>query len=194
MTMLAPETKAAGPCLAHLQSVIEAKQSDVEWLVITHNDPMMIRRLSAVIDENSSAVLQMPQSNWDLDGFALPEAVKWSIAEAGVKHLLLLGHSMGATSETAGLPAAAGPQATAVSKDTQSSYSRLLEGARGVQMEISHSKAHFADQVAHLCEIEEVQDAIADGRLHLHCLFYVAQSGTFLLFDIVQQQFQALDD
>jgi hypothetical protein len=153
----------------------------------------MLRQLAEVIDEKSAAMLRIPQDNWGLNGSALPEAVKWSICEAGVKHLLLLGHSSGDRPELSVSAAEDRFAATVPMSAKQSSYDRLLEGAQGVQEQTRRSKAQFVQQVGHLCEIAEVQDAISDGRLQLHALFYVAHSGTFLLFDLVNQQFHAID-
>ncbi len=193
MSTAAPEYKTDSPYLASLQSLFEDRQPTLQWLVIAHNDPALVRRLSEVVDNESAAMLQIPQSSWDLDRGDLPVAVKWSIDVARAERLLLVGHSQAAPQ-----PESAswiGDELVAVepADSLQSSYQRLLGGANQVQHEIQQSKDHFAAQVAHLCEIEEVQRALAEGRLQLHALFYVSQGGTFLLFDLVTQTFKPLN-
>lgn len=193
MSTVALESKTDSPYLASLQSLFEDKPPTLQWLVIAHNDPALIRRLSEVVDDESAAMLQIPQSSWDLEAEDLPVAVKWSIDVARVERLLLVGHSQAAPQGESASWIGDDLATVEPADSLQSSYQRLLGGANQVQHAIQQSKDHFAAQVSHLCEIEEVQRALVEGRLKLHTLFYVSQGGTFLLFDLVTQTFRPLN-
>ncbi len=68
----------------------------------------------------------------------------------------------------------------------------LLRGAKRAQDLLRRAKYHFVDQVNELCEIPEVQHRLSEGKLQVDGLFYVAESGTFLLYDITNHTFRPL--
>ena len=176
---------------AHLQSLqqlFEGKHATLNWLVISHDDPRATQRLSQVIDDPSAAMLQVPQQVWDFHGTILPEVVRWSISDASVKHLVLVGHSgadvrkPSATWITNGAPGS--------SANARSRYNRLIDGANRVQSRIRASQEHFINQVAQLHQIDEVSQAVSEGRLQIHALFYIAQSGAYMALN---EQTRALE-
>ena len=192
MTALMSETKPVGPCLTSLQGLFEDKHASLNWLVIAHDDAVMLRRLPDAIDERSAAMLRVPQANWSFSGGDLAETVAWSVSQAGLKQLLLMGHSQVGSPQHAASWIGGSFGTSNADADQRSSSNRLLAGAKQVQAQIQRSKEHFAAQVGELFKIEEVRQAIAAGNLKLHALFYLEQSGAFLKFDIASGNFEPL--
>ncbi len=96
MSFAVIESDTNGDNRARLQSMSENNQATLKWLVIAHSDPLMTHRLSEVVSDQSAVMLSIPQFHWDFDADALRETLEWSLSDAGVKHLLLVGHSQGA--------------------------------------------------------------------------------------------------
>ena len=97
--------------------------------------------------------------------------------------LLLIGHSLGCPFVSEGARSAHSP----VSPDA--CYTKLMNGAKRVQEQVAASKKHFAEQVEQLCQVKPIHDAIVAGDLKLLGLFYVAQTGTFLKYDVANGRF-----
>jgi carbonic anhydrase len=175
----------------HLQALSDSQQTTLDWLVIAHNDPAMVRRVAEVVGSDTTAILEIPQADWDLEGDKTTEAIQWAIEAGEVKHLLLVGHSKAITNQNP--PSGLGDTtSTGDQYPTKATSQRLFDGVKRVHDQTQLSKAEFAEQVTKLCEIESVQDGIASGQLQLHALFYLAQCGTFLVFDIPSQEYRTL--
>ena len=154
-----------------------------DWLVVAHDDIKLLRKLGEIVPGDESITMKVAQSDWQCEEDSLPEAILWALQEGGMKTLLMIGHSAGC------------PGANQGSKSAQSSvspdacYTKLMTGAKRVQERTSASKKHFAEQLEQLCQVKPIHDAIVAGDLKLHGLFYVAQSGTFLKYDMANGQF-----
>ncbi len=190
----APQTTTVGPHLADLRQRFVGKRPSLEWLVIAHNAPAMVRRVMEVVNRNSAAVLQAPQSAWDFDADSLSQAIAWSVSNANLQHLLVVGHSQAMPHDERASPAGDGLGVLPLPGCKQSSGDRLLDRVERVQAQIQRSKDHYAQQISRLCGLREVREGLTQGRLQLHCLFYIAESGSFLLFDFVNQTFDPLTD
>ncbi len=186
------ETTNVNPYLTSLQNLVDGKEASLDWLVIAHNDPVMLQRLSNIIDESASALLQIPQSDWDFHGQDLPRVINWAVQETGLKHLLLLGHSKAEPTEFAATWIGENSATDSHSESAGSSFNRLLDGARRVQQQASRSKSDFQSQVEHLLSLEDVREAVSLGKLKVHALFYMDQAGTFLRYDPAEQAFDPL--
>jgi hypothetical protein len=183
MTILAAEAQKLNPHLTNLRSLFEGKQTTLDWLVIAHNDPIIDKRLATVVGEQPAVMLQIPQEDWEIDSGSIREAIRWSIDEADVKHVLFVGHSKAEVTK-----AAATWIGETIGADeprgTSTSYERLLAGARRLEDQIQQSKNHFVGQIDHVCADVELAEAFAAGKVRLHTLFYMAESGTFLIYNI----------
>lgn len=191
MSMTAMQPNLGDMPLTGAQGWLDQDRTTIQWLVIAHDDPTMVRQMSGVIDRAASAVLPIAQCEWDFGDEHLGQAVRWSLDVAGIEHLLLLGHSQ------------TGPEQAADASDSwlrreadapveQTGFHRLFDGARRTQEQLQTSKRQFAQQVAQLLEIESVQRAILAEKLQVHTLFYVAHSGSFLRFRTEDQAFLPL--
>lgn len=123
----------------------------------------------------------------------MTDAVTWAVNSTGIDHLLFVGHSLMSPTPIERWEQNDGfvPSKSFSSSEMQNSYDRLIESAAHLQGEIQAAKDAFAAQVNRYCEIESVRNAIEAGQLRMHSLFYLAQSGTFLVFDVARQTFLA---
>lgn len=188
MTTLATDLNSVNPYLSGLQDSFERDRKNVDWLVIAHDDPSMVRCLSQVVG-NKAAMLQVPQHRWGSEAGAIADVVEWSVKQAGATQLLLVGHSQGVTE----LPAASEGASMGTEDSTESGYVRLLGGVRRAQEQTRRSKEQFAQHVDRLCQIQELREAIAAGQTQLHTLFYISQTGMFWRFDVANRTFTPLD-
>jgi hypothetical protein len=165
--------------LSSLQSLVQDQQEEMDWLVITHDDPQVVRRMSNAIEGKEAVMIQVPQSRWDLSNGDLANTISWSIAQGKIRHLLLAGYSAAAESSEDAAEHVGGDS----SRTGASAYGRLVAGAKKMRHQIQQSKNDFVWRVGRLESIPEVREAIDSGQLELHLLFYVEESGTFLTFD-----------
>jgi carbonic anhydrase len=190
MASLTQQTPTSNPHITSLQKLFADQTATLDWLVIAHNDPIMSRRLADVVQGKRAAMLNINQADWDLGGTELPEAVEWSIDEAGVQHLLIVGHSQ--ADARAAQVTWMGDHSGMPESQPQTAYDRLLAGANRFQAEIQQAKDHFAEQIEHLSAWKELHDAMIAGRLQLHALFYLAPSGTFLIYEPASRVFKPI--
>ncbi len=183
-------TPPASPQVADVQQRIE-KRHRTDWLVIAHPDSAMLDRLCEAIGADESMLLPIAQRDWNLDRSELRETVQWSAEFGNAKRILLVGHSQGGPQEQAWT----NDKPTHPTRDGASRYGgRLMDGVIRVQQRLQQAKDHFVEQLNQLCEIVEVQDQIAKGQLDLVALFYIAETGAFLKFDLASQSFEPLDN
>ena len=182
MSVLTSQVNKESNIPSQLQGRLPDNASSLDWLVVAHCDPSVIARLSHLLDENTAAILQIPQQDWSLESDSMREAIAWSIKEKQVKHLLFIGHS------ECDFPADADNDPAKFT----SRYDRLLAEARDTYFQTRNSKAHFSDQIAAVLDQAEVKEAKEGDTLKLHALFYMAPSGTFLMFDPESQTFEPI--
>lgn len=194
MFSLAAEVPSANPYVEKLSQLPGGQQASAECLIIAHSDPGMIHRLSGALSPDA-VLLQVPQSSWDFHGEKLPETVDWVLRAGNLKQLMLAGHSQGAAWRT---------EASLLHQDLQgsgaetaardSAYDRLLSRVSLAQQRLADAKHQFAEQFHRLAEIPAVKQRVNAGALEVHGLFYLAESGTFLSFEVSTGSFHPLVD
>lgn len=185
----ATETKQANGGPSQLRKTDGGTPQCLQWLILAPQNPMMLERLSQLTSDCESAVLPTPDG-WQPEDHELTEAVRSSILEGRVEHLLIVGHSEAAVGDDT-IDSRNGSVTEPTDQPT-SGFSRLIDGARQSRENVQRAKDDFADQVAKLCRMPVVKQGVLDGTLNLHALFYVAESGAFLLFDIANKSFVPL--
>lgn len=180
MSALLNEPALANEYVERLKGAVDGDQSSIQWMVISHNDPDMFKRVMRVTGSGTTGSLLIPQSEWDFQSQEMSSALDWSINDAGAEHLLLVGHSAGSDPESAG-SGSESPQAN-----------RLFGGTRQTLVRAQQAKAEFADKVDSVLANESVQRSITGKTLQLHAIFYLAYSQTFLMYNPATRQFQPL--
>lgn len=188
------ESRFANPYVEELrEQLAHQERSAVDWLVIAHNDVQLIQRLADALAGSSAAVLQLPQSSWDFEGQTLPAAIEWAVCETNPQGVVLAGHSQcSCPSEAARVFNRRARVAETLPCSPEASYERLLDGAEQVLARLQHAKEHLAAQVTHLCELPEVAQRLSGHTFQVHALFYIAEGGIFLVYDLPRNTFRPL--
>ena len=157
---------------------------NIECLVIAHDNPLMIEKIVGVASE-STAILRVPQSSWEVDE-GLEELIHWAIKEAGITQFVLVGHSDAWLGETNPIAHRASPKA--------SSYPQLLERARARQLQVIDDKARFTREYFFVRSLREMQAGLDSNTLTLMGLFYLSDSGTFLIVESAEGQMMPIKE
>jgi hypothetical protein len=168
----------------------ESSSTPIEWLVICHRDPATIRRLGKVLDGKSAAVLQLPQTEWDVNGTEFAELLDRAISTGNVRHVLVVGHSQVASDETTTLESKAIEPTESLA--TPSIYERFVRNADRLSKQTELSKQLLTEQIGCICANAKMLEAVKNDQIKLHALLFLAHSGEFLLFNIGQQTFQPI--
>lgn len=177
----------SNPHIAALETVFTDVTKPVEWLVIAHNDPQMLRSLSSALTGESAAVLQVSQDTWDFEDGNLAEAIEWALQQDHLKNVLLAGSSQAGGSESrASLVSSKTPQG---GKD---GYARLLAGVHFNNARNRAAQERFAGHVQRMSQIPVVHNRLSNGELAVYGLFYRTDSGLFAAYDAEAGTFRAL--
>jgi hypothetical protein len=171
-----PQKSAAGgnPLIRHLQeSCKAADRCRADCLILTHDDPALVRRFAPVMQKQRALHLPLPQEAWSFGESDLAGAVSWSLREAGVREIYLCGHSQAYASPV---------------NEGESMLSRLLNN----QQRLQHAKHQFAQQVAELLTLADVAQAIQKGSLRVLPLFFLSQAGAFMTYNSASEEFHPL--
>lgn len=155
--------------LAELQQLLWNEPDAVDCLIIAHDDPAMIRKLTNASPGASVAVLPLPQMEWD----ACFTEILGLAEEFEIAHVIFAGHSTGAASSAA------------AENGTNRSGGRLMSRVHGMQQQLSASRRHFAQQIRRVTDMHTAETS-------LEALFFVAPSDLFLRFDPSSQSFVPL--
>lgn len=168
----------------NLRQLVEKSERHISCAVFADDDPALLRQLREAFRKESGAIIPAPQILWGGGEYALQEAVVWSIEEAAITCLVIVGNS-----------AAGG----AVSEPTLTSQTGLdeaeqgpLASARNAATKRRLAQEHFMQQVHGLLNTPEISVRLAKGTLTLQCLFYRAESGVFSAYDPWDGSFRAL--
>lgn len=197
MSIAFEETTRPSQYLEQLQNAECDTSRKLDWLVVTYNDSAMIQKLKEFVGEKEMEMLEAPRGSEDVCSESMIDAVTWAIESAAVDHLLLVGHSWMGPESNGRLEWREGESTASksfTSPDMQTSYDRLIKSAAKTQAEIQHAKESFAAHVNRYREIESIRSAVDSGRLRMYSLFYLAQSGTFLVFDAARQCYVAIGE
>ena len=119
---------------------------------------------------------------------SISEAIRWSIDEAKVKNVLLVGHSEAEVIKEAATRMGDHGRVDEW-REASTRCDRLLAGARRAQDQIQQAKRHFARQIGHLWSDTDLVQAFRAGNVQFHTLFYIAESGTFSIYNIGEGKF-----
>lgn len=192
MSSVLSDPNQVNPYLRRLQDSSSVFQDSCQCLVISHNDSKLVVRMTQALDKYS-AMLQLPQPDWDFENPRLVDAIRWALQSVGVRQIALVGHSAvrhsGTLSENGRQESASGES----NHSEQSSfYNRLIAGVTQRQNQIQEAKDIFAEQFLKFLEIPDVQQRREQDALVVHGLFYLADSGVFLSFDAQSRTFHPL--
>ena len=112
-----------------------------------------------------------------------------ALDQTGVEHLLIVGHSQAevATCSATWLDHVASDVES--EREETSSYDRILSNISKAHHQLQEAKDHFTMQIAFLFQDETLRQKVIAGTVHAHLLFYVAESGTFLTYDMAADEF-----
>ncbi|MDV6033065.1 MAG: hypothetical protein F9B45_23865 [Phycisphaera sp. RhM] len=163
-----------------LQQAIMEDESTIDWLLIAHDDPDLHSRLAKAAAMESSGMLTMHQSQWEFQSGDLGSLLDSAVARGGVQRLWLVGHSEGCDGDSAD-----------DSAQSETGHS-LIGAARSMLNKASRAKDDFASKVKSLHQHPAVQQAVADGDLRVHALFYLTHCKTFLMYNPATNEFRPL--
>lgn len=180
-----PEIQHSTCHLESLQRQVEDSDKAIDCLIIAHNDQVMIRQLVAAKGakgDDCVAVCPMAQSEWLSH---LPAVVAWAV-DAGIDEILVVGHSHGYQ------PLDAFVVSDEASVSQKTSTERLLSGVRKNSHESTESRRHFASQLTNLVNSEDLMRKECGDNFRLHSLFFIAESGSFMRYNMADGNFEAL--
>lgn len=190
MSSVLSNSNRANPYLSEITDQFSAFQESCRCLVISHNEPQLVNRLSQAIDEHS-AMLQLPHAEWDFENAWLADVIRWAIRRVGVQQIALVGHSTMGNTQPISLNAQAGMTESPADKKA-SIYDRLIDGVTRRQQQIQQAKELFAQQYHKFLKIPDVSARSEQNYLEVHGLFYLAESGLFLAYDPQSNTFHPL--
>lgn len=169
-----------------MYQLLDQHQGTVDCLIVAHNDPEMIRRLTEAMQDQALAVLPVSQADWDNN---LPAIIAAAV-DSGIDHVLIAGHSNGIqlaepTLVNSGAPST-GKQLPA------GGVNRVFTGACQTEYQLDASKKHFINQLSQLSESEELADLECSDEFRLNSIFFVANGGAFLRYNISDHTFTSL--
>ncbi|PAY21135.1 hypothetical protein CKO51_02265 [Rhodopirellula sp. SM50] len=163
-----------------VQHAITEDESTIDWLLIAHDDPDLHSRLAKAAAMESSCMLTVHQSQWEFQSAGLASLLDSAVARSGVQRLWLVGHSEGCDDD---------PLEDSAQGETGH---QLIGAARTMLNKASRAKDDFASKVKSLHQHPAVQQAVADGDLRVHALFYLAHCKTFLMYNSATHEFRPL--
>ena len=184
--MLNGDSTANREACASSADPVRHRKGKLKWLFLAHTDEVMLDLLSDAIDESTSAVVPVRQTEWDFNDRQLLEPIMVAIEEAGVQHIALVGHS-----EAYGNPADPKEDKGVESENVGSSAP--FADSRRTQQQIAAAKSDLVTQLEKLAEVPRVKSAVRSNQLRVHALVYLAQSGSFLTYDSAQKLFFPLE-
>ncbi len=187
--MIRKSDSLPNPILEQLrQQIAEAGQSQIDWLVVAHDDTRMLHELEKAFANQSLAVVAIPQSYWAMNEETADEMLALAVNELQVNGILLVGHSQGGTPNTR---IRVSPHANGDRTASQPATS-LMDRIRLAQEHVGRCEQHFAQQLELVGQQDSVAKSLADEKLTLQGLFYRAESGVFCVFNSQTQSFRAL--
>jgi hypothetical protein len=178
-----PETSAEA-LIDSLRQANRASETQLEWLVIAHDDERLVDSLTTSLSAVASHLLELPQSAWDFTEGGLAAAIEWAVDQGAIKHLVLVGHSQ---AEDEGEQ----PSSDEI-LSRNDGYRRLHAGVTRTSVQTKKSQDLLEKQLESLTAMKSVRKKVLDGELSVYGLFFMAQSTTFLAYDPDQQDFLAL--
>lgn len=160
-----------------LQEAFATSRSPIQSLVVTQDDPRLIRRLTHLQSEPSTVVLPVATDSWDRMDEDLTIPIRWALQKPGLDHLLLMGSSMACRTDRNRDDHPQRPSHSGKRLTDCKSHNRRLQSAR----------ERFMNQTRQLLSLPEVVQRQSTGQLNLHLLFYLAESGVFQRLSLPQE-------
>lgn len=184
--MIKQASMTANPNLENLKQQLESvRDRRLDYLVIAHPDQRMIGQLKDALNQQTMAVLAMPQNCWCMDDENATELFQWCIDELGIKTILLVGHSQGGTPE----------ESIEVCMGSETSTNRIgsiLDRISANQQQMKENEKHFVGQLDRLRQIPAVAKRQLRDKGLVQGLFYRAESGVFCHYEPESGKFCAL--
>ncbi len=183
-TKLPEATRMANPYRARLADLSPAERDNSSWLIVAHDDPLLIQRIESAMEGDQVVVLQVPQGDWYRDRALLAEAIATILPTSGISNVALLGHSQANASKCR--PHLVAKEVSgAKSTEPASEYdcARRIDAPQTAQSNRECPKQDLAEQFHYLAEHEELAPLADERDVGLHAFFYMAESGLFLKYD-----------
>lgn len=168
----------------NLRQLVQQSDGPISCAVFADDDPVLLRQLSEAFKKESAAIIPAPQILWSGGEYALQEAAVWSIEEAAITCLVLVGNSGAGDGVSE-------PMLTAQAGLGEAEQGPLAS-ARTAATKRRVAEEYFSKHVEALLNIPEISVRLVRGSLTLHCLFYRAESGVFSAYDPWHGSFRAL--
>lgn len=159
-----------------LESQLKVLDNTAGQLAITSGDSSLDQSLVSRLQDSGVLVLRSENEalSKTLEDGPLADAIAWSVSEAGVTKLTLVGHSRAATIEGS-------DQATG-----------LVARARLHNERLAASKLKLKDDVARFVNNSQISSLISENGLKVDALFYLRESDSFLTYDHGAEKFSAV--
>lgn len=168
-----------------MESILASSRRPVQWLVITHSDPRLVKSVTSLFADRSAVILEEPQDRWDGEASDLAEMLEFALRLGNIKNLVLVGSSQ-STEATS--------RAFIVNDEgyqsSQSSYEQMLSNMKAHQLLAKQNQDKFASLIQKLTRIPAVHDRWSTGQLALHALFYRPETGVYLYYDANTNAFE----
>ncbi|TWU13887.1 hypothetical protein CA54_27280 [Symmachiella macrocystis] len=160
-----------------LRDLIAGESKPVDTLIIAHDDYAMIKAIVDAMPDGLIAVLPIRQAEWEGN---LKEVIACAI-DSQINDILIAGHSSGLEILS---PELLRKESQNFGRETSlPNYNRLLSGACKTGLANRKSRQHFADQISQLVDCHELGEQMCNDDFRLQAIFYVKNSGVFLLHD-----------
>ncbi|WP_149499716.1 carbonic anhydrase [Roseiconus lacunae] len=182
------------PYLGDLKETLLAADRPIQWLVIADDDPAMLRALQVALQGETAATLK---KSWDLPierDNHLRTSIEWSLRNSSIKNVLLVGHSeaIGAACQSVlAKSPSEGPRLN-LQQDAHPNASPLLDRINRNNARQQAAMRSYAEQFGLFAKIPTVKQRAASGDLTLYGLYYRAESGVFLAYDVIENRYRPL--
>lgn len=158
-----------------LQIIAAENELAIRCLIIAHNDSILAERLGLAFADEAAALLQVPQSEWEMEHGELLQSIEWALEQYSIQRIVLVGDSSSYLSKCGvTLLDQSGPTSPGLGL-----YDRVKR-AQGLR---KHAEHDFANQLKSFLNSTQVASRIAENKLVVDGLFYRSEAGVFACYD-----------
>lgn len=168
--------------IATLETAFQLAETPVQWLVISHDDQRMINSLASAFKGESAAMLPLSQDMWEFTSRQFTETVEWALQRDEVENLVLAG-----SSQVAGRMSDVPSTGSCDNHDSSIVARVQRHNARSQAMQEA-----FAKQIQQLSLIPIVHSRWRSGMLGIYGLYFRAECGVFMQYDVKKEAFSPL--
>lgn len=169
-----------------LQKVIDEVTNPIECLVIADRDPQLIRSLSASLDDEKTAFLNVAQEYWDFSDQEFADAIEWILQQGTITNVVLAGTSQMVRDKITAL------STRSDSLKAEVGYNKLLAGVERQNIRNREAASWFVSQVQELLRVPAIYKYWSEKQLQVHGLFYRVESGLFLAYNLETHELRPL--